>query len=150
MAELNAQNLVEGTANLSNGGRDIYFRRDVGSHLAILSASRAEPVGPFGAPQLAPAINAPSNETNPVVREDGLELWFSSDRGPGAGYRIHVATRPSRMDAFGAPVEVAELNTAGTSYFPAWVSPDGCVIWIASNRPGGAGGADLYRSVRGQ
>lgn len=147
MAELNGTG-AEGTANLSNGGRDIFFRRDVGNHFDLFMASRAAAVGAFGAPQLVPVSVGTFNDSNPVVREDGLELYFASTRGGGGANRTYVATRASRQEPFGLPAAVAELNTAGTANVPAWVSPDGCVIWFASNRPGGAGATDLYRAMR--
>ena len=150
IGELNATMVTEGTANLTNGGREIYFRREVGNNLDLLMASRPAAVGAFGTPQQLVSVNsAPANDTNPVAREDGLELWFASTRGAGVNNnRIHVSTRASKQEPFGAPVLVEELNVAGASNVPAWISPDGCVIWIASNRPGGAGGVDLYRAAR--
>ena len=31
---------------------------------------------------------------------------------------------------------------------PNWLSPDGCVLYMESERPGGAGDIDLYRAQR--
>ncbi len=149
MPELNSASAAEGTPALADEGREIYFRRNTSAQVGneLFVAARAGAVGAFGAAQRLP-VNSASNDSHPVVREDGLELWFASNRAAGNGNRIFVATRPSRQDSFGMPVEVAELNAAGTFNVPAWISPDGCVIWIATNRPGGAGGTDLFRAAR--
>jgi hypothetical protein len=54
--------------------------------------------------------------------------------------------------AFGAPQNLAALNTSG-SEIPVAVSPDGCSLTFASNRETGLGGTEihrLYRATRGQ
>jgi Tol biopolymer transport system component len=94
-------------------------------------------------------LDAPANETQgtPVVSHDGLALYFGWKK-VSATYDIWVATRAATSAAFGAPVPVTELNTSASSETPAWISPDGCRIYLASNRPGGPGGQDIYVAER--
>jgi Tol biopolymer transport system component len=93
-------------------------------------------------------LDAPANESQgtPVVSHDGLALYFGWKAN--ANFDIWVATRASTSATFGAPVPVTELNTLASSETPGWISPDGCRIYLASSRPGGPGGQDIYVAER--
>jgi hypothetical protein len=53
-----------------SGNGDLYY------------ATRADPSGPFGAPQQVPGVNAPNRaDTAPFLSADGCTLYFTSDRG---------------------------------------------------------------------
>ena len=89
-------------------------------------------------------INGADDESFPVVTPDELTLYFSSNRANGAGLQdIYVARRASVSDNFGAPVNLAELNT-GTNDFPTWISDDGCVLYLMSGTM-----YDIYYATRG-
>ncbi|MEM8968263.1 MAG: OmpA family protein [Bacteroidota bacterium] len=45
------------------------------------------------------------------------------------------------------PVKIAALNTRQDDFGP-YLAPDNRTLYFASNRPGGHGGADVYRTVR--
>jgi hypothetical protein len=60
---------------------------------------------------------------------------------------IWIARRASVNDPFGAPANVSELNTANNDQ-PGWLSPDGCRLYLYSDRTGGVGGTDLYIAER--
>ncbi len=69
-------------------------------------------------------------------------LWFSRDRPGGAGgYDIWMSRRGP--DGW-APAVPVPFNTAGREFDPAF-SADGRMVFFCSDRPGGAGGDDLYR-----
>jgi Tol biopolymer transport system component len=93
-------------------------------------------------------LDAPANETQgtPAVSQNGLALYFGWKAN--AAFDIWVATRASTSATFGAPVPVTELNTAAWNDTPGWISPDGCRIYLASDRPGGPGGQDIYVAER--
>jgi hypothetical protein len=71
-------------------------------------------------------------------------LWGSTDRpgGPG-GWDIWISRRTG--DAWSAPAP-APFDTSAKEFDPAF-SPDGRWVYFFSNRPGGAGGDDLYRAA---
>jgi hypothetical protein len=95
-------------------------------------------------------INTPNFATfNPVISTDGLTVFFASDRPlPGsANLNVWYATRTDRTKTFNAPIPVGAVNSDGDEA-PTWVSPDGCVLYIASDRPGGRGLQDIYVSTK--
>lgn len=129
------------------GGYDLWLSR-------LVDGEWAEPT------PLPGAINSAHNEYAPSLSPDGLWLWFASNRPraeedaelppdplvppPSAGdydlYRSGYAgassTPPERLEAMCSPAD---------DVAPAW-SPQGDFVYFASNRDGGAGGFDLYRS----
>lgn len=76
-----------------------------------------------------------------------LDLYFSSDRpgGPG-GFDTYVSHLLAN-GKFSPPVLVEALSTPDTDYLPA-VRKDGLEMYISSNRPGGFGDMDIWRSTR--
>ncbi len=111
-------------------------------------------------------VNTPYNEYGPAITPDGRTLYFASNR-PREGdtdptpagawpatireefhrrtYDLYAASVTAA--GIGQPTPVDELNTPHNEGAPA-VSPGGDFLYFASDRPGGAGGYDLYRSRR--
>lgn len=90
-------------------------------------------------------VSSEYSEVRLAVSPDGnTMLWGSKDRpgGPGS-YDIWMITRTG--ETWSAPASVG-FNTADKDYDPAY-SPDGRHVYFFSNRPGGAGGEDIYRVV---
>jgi hypothetical protein len=84
-------------------------------------------------------------DDDPTLTGDLLELYFNSNR---LGQEdVFVATRESTDDPFDAPVLVVELSTPFIDTVPE-LSPDGLVMTLSSNVPGGAGGFDAFISTR--
>ncbi len=86
-------------------------------------------------------------DIDPWVSPDGESLYFSSIR-PVDGAEVGDAEvwRVDRTgDGWGEPVHVAAVGSDGDE-LGASVSADG-VLWFASDRPGGAGGWDLYTAA---
>jgi WD40-like Beta Propeller Repeat len=113
-------------------GSTLYFMDFYNLYTAANSASG------FAAPQIiAAASSAGDVQGGPVPSADGLTLYFFSSRslvpdgGPGADNNVWMSRRVTTSDAFGAPVNVAELNTPANDE-PVWLSPDGCTLWFAS------------------
>jgi Tol biopolymer transport system component len=133
--------------------------------LALVSACSADPLGvaggatratldaladePWSAPvNLGGTVNSSANEQNAILSRDGLTLYFASDRPGGVGaLDIWVARRASADDPWTTPVNLAAINTPFADFAPA-LSPDGHLLFFASNRPGGAGNNDLYVAMR--
>lgn len=115
---------------------------------------------------LGQSINSSYNEYGPAASPDGRLLYFSSNRprpddrrqpNPDAwpatlreelfhrDYDLYVATVESGEP--GQAIALTALNSPYNEGTPA-VSPVGDFLYFASDRPGGAGGFDLYRSRR--
>lgn len=113
---------------------------------------------------LGPGVNTEFNEYSPAPSPDGSRLYFASNRPrpgekPESAPALWPATiRESRgghdYDLFAAPLNagmpgkaeaLVALNTTANEGTPA-VSPFGDFLYFSSDRPGGAGGFDLWRA----
>lgn len=110
------------------GGYDIWVSRRNGEQW-----SPAAPV-PF---------NSASRDFDPAFSSDGRQVYFCSDRPGGLGgddlYRVAVME-----GGFGVIEHLGPaVNSAGNEFAPM-LSPDGTRLLFSSDRPGGAGGHDLF------
>lgn len=101
-----------------------------------------------GAGAAIAGVNDPTHEdSRPVLTRDELTLYLSSRR-PGTNGDtdgdIWVATKNPSSNAFAAPVNATTLNTTGRD-FPVSLSPDGCTLYLASNRETGLSDTPRYR-----
>jgi hypothetical protein len=109
----------------------------------------------FEAPQLVPGVNSPSDDGQPNLRRDALELYFYSTRPGTLGFAdIFVATRASAHDPWGTPVNVGpSVNTAAGGETRPFLSWDGTTLYFGSTapatvRPGAEGASDIYMTTR--
>jgi len=117
-------------------------------------STRVSADAPWGIPMnLGQIVNTDANERSPALSRDGHYLFFASDRAGGFGaLDLWVSWRPNTHDDFGweSPVNLgAAVNTAATDAGPSFFENDDAGIpqlFIASNRPGGSGGLDIYVS----
>lgn len=114
------------------GGYDIWMSRH--------SAAGWRPATPV-------AFNSAGRDFDPAFSADGRFVYFCSDRPGGSGgddvWRVAV-----RGQGFGAPVNLGPaINSAGKEFAPM-LSPDGRTLLFSSDRPGGAGGHDLFTARR--
>lgn len=106
-----------------------------------------QPGGMLGTINSEPADDI---DRRPVTDADGLILLFASNRSPASGTNLDLyeARRAGIGGEFAAPVRLAEpVNSPGEDR-PGSLSADGCTMYFTSNRPGGAGGFDVYRARR--
>ena len=98
---------------------------------------------------LGPVVNSTAAELGPALSGDGLSLYISVTKPGGFGAMdIWVSQRPTVSDAWGAAVNLgATINTGSTEFVPAF-SEDGHWMFFASDRTGGSGAQDIYRSYR--
>jgi hypothetical protein len=92
-------------------------------------------------------INGEANDDQPSLTEDLLEIYFSSQRPGLGGGDVWFATRGTRADPFAAPRPVLAASSPGIETSPA-ISRDGLTLWVGSNRGGGAGKLDIWRTTR--
>jgi len=134
----------------SLGGEDLWVSR---------RASRRDPWGP--ATNLGPAINTAANERSPALSRNRRLLFFATDRpGGSGGFDIWLSWRADPNDDSGwqPPVNLGTgINSAATDAGPGFLEDAGVrhahpgrwrtvipQLYMASNRPGGPGGLDIY------
>lgn len=114
----------------------------------IVKVAKADFV--FGEPtNLGPTVNSSTNDYDPSMSTDELELYLVSERSGGFGGRdLWVTTRASVSDLWAGPVNLGStINTAYNECCPD-ISSDGLSLFFWSNRPGGSGGEDLWVTTR--
>jgi outer membrane protein OmpA-like peptidoglycan-associated protein len=89
-------------------------------------------------------INTVGHEATIGMSADGQQLLiYKDDQGDGNIYLSY-----QQGNSWGTPSKLSE-NVNSKEWEPsATISPDGNTLFFSSNRPGGFGGRDLYRSVR--
>lgn len=105
-------------------------------------------------PQTVSAVNTASIEGQPFVREDGLEMFFFSNRSGSilspAGTPsndIWYSTRARPTDPWGEPAHLdARVNSGAGETRPS-LSPDGTVLYFGSTRLAGRD-SDVHASRR--
>jgi hypothetical protein len=118
------------------GGPDLY-----------VSAQTAD--GSFGPATHLPGLSSPQSDQRPTVRFDGLEIIFFSNRpGTLGGADLWVSTRETVFDAWSAPENLGSVVNSPSNDAPSYLSSDGRILYMTSDRPGGFGSADLYVTTR--
>ena len=151
----------------THDGTGLYFYSDRDGSLGgydIWLVRRSEQG--WGEPEhLGPSVNSPFNDYGPALSPNDDRLYFASNRPregeltaetPHASWpatiRESFQNRP--YDIYAASITdrgigdariVPELSSVFSEGAPA-VSPSGDFLYFASDRPGGKGGFDIYRS----
>jgi len=97
-------------------------------------------------PEAFPYNSSKYNCTHGFMSADGQYLYFSSDMpGTLGGMDIYVSRREGNR--WGVPQNLgAGVNTANNEIFPS-LSEDGYFLYFSSDKPGGMGGLDIYRTT---
>ena len=107
-------------------------------------------LGPFTAwsnpVNLGPVVNSARNDQAASFSTDGLSLYFSSDRT--GDFDLYVTRRANLQSPWQAPVRLAPTINASTREQNPNLSADGRTLYFSSDRAGGCGGTDLWRSTR--
>jgi len=157
---INTAETEQGVA-LSKKGLSLYFARRPQANVGLggddIWVSQRESVeDEWGAPvKLGPTINTASRDYGPALSRDEHWLFFSSDRPGGFGGTpfgdVWASWRPNVHDDFGwqAPINLGpNVNTPTNDYGATYFENEGGKpqLYFTSDRPGGAGLADLYVS----
>jgi TolB protein len=96
---------------------------------------------------LGPNVNSRADERHPSLRADQWTLYFASDRAGGFG-GFDVWTAEMIEGGAWAPAQNvgADVNTAANEQAPA-VSSTGVALYFASDRAGGFGKLDLWKTI---
>jgi hypothetical protein len=127
---------------LSHDGKRIYFASDSAVQYDIYVVELVTPTQ-AGSAQLVTGIDSPAEDSNPTLSADELFIVFSSMRGGGA-YELYYARRSSSTESFGVPQLLPVVNTSASDSEPC--IDDGGELFFSSDRPGGQGNMDIYRS----
>ncbi len=123
----------------------LYFssNRLGGSGFDDIYTSTLQRDGTFGPAVPVPELNTASNDRQPAIRRDGLEMFFGSDRpGTFGAIDLWVATRATTRAPWSTPVNLGPVvNTTLIDGRPA-LSFDGTTLYFQSTRPGGLGPCD--------
>jgi len=94
-------------------------------------------------------INTAYNDQNVSVTENGLSLFFMSDRPDGHGQSdIWMSTRETTEDDWGTPENCGSSVNSAYKEFTSCISADGLELYIGSGRPKSSGGYDLWVTKR--
>ena len=98
-------------------------------------------------PGAHPTFNTVALEGCPFAARDGKTFFLASNRAGGlGGIDIYVSTRESVDESWGAPVNVGSpVNSTSDDFCPT-LARDGHTFYFVSDRPGGCGGDDIYKS----
>jgi len=119
-------------------GRYLYFDRPVtgtGRDIFVMNLTTG------GAPTLVPELNSQYDEGHAILSDDLLTIYFASTRiglstSDGSGpANILTAHRSTPTGTFTNLALVSELNT-DSAEIPSYLSPDGCTLYIDSDRSG--------------
>lgn len=120
----------------ASGLRLVLYRDLGGGDRSIFEATRATAADAWGTPVLVPSLDTAGSEHSPCLTNDGLAIYFGTDRGGTAGvHDLYIATRPSVTAPFATPEPVPGINDAADDDDP-WVSPDGHWLVFSSQRTG--------------
>ncbi len=152
----------------SRDGQSLYFYSDRpgGSGGYDLWVARRSTTGWHEPINLGPLVNSEFNDYGPALTPDSSVLYFASNRPDPAGHEAHdpdawPATLREDLyqhdydlyasaltpEGMAKAIPLTTLNTPFNDGAPA-VSSFGDFLYFASDRSGGEGGFDLYRSWR--
>jgi hypothetical protein len=115
--------------------------------MLALSAIGAEPM--FGAPQCPDVLNGPYDDRATSISNDGLSVYFHSDRPNGfGGDDIWVSRYDPATGRWGEPSNLGPPVNTADHEFHAWITSNGLSLYFASDRPGGKITYDLWVSKR--
>ncbi len=112
-------------------------------------STRPDAAASWGAPvNLGPAVNTAGMDMGAALTADSLTLFFSSYHRPGGRgqFDLWMASRSSKAEPFGRPVNLGALVNSGLSDEQPALSADGRTLYFASLRPGGQGERDLWQA----
>lgn len=121
----------------------------LGAALMTTLALARPSFGPWSAPiNVGPPLNTQYNDMYAVLTADGLTVYFTSDRPGGLGGNdLWVSRRESTDAPWGVPENLAILNSPFDDSLSV-LSTSENIMYFQSDRPGGCGAGDLWRSQR--
>ena len=113
-------------------------------------ATRPSIDAPWLAPvNLGPTVNSTADEHSLSLSADALTLYFTSKRAGGFGRGdLWLTKRTTIDDPWGTPENLGSTVNSPDDELALGISTDGLSLTFTSNRAGGSGGYDLWRTTR--
>ncbi len=93
---------------------------------------------------LGDSVNTGGSETSPFIHYDNQTLYFASDGHAGLGGKDLFYVRKKADGTWGTPVNLGYPINTHKDEISLFVNSTGDMAYIASDRPGGKGGQDIY------
>jgi hypothetical protein len=141
----------DGGPGISADGLSLYFTSLRGGAADLWVATRESINDDWEVPvSLGPTVNnSAAWDGGLSISNDGLELYFASNRtGGSGGYDLWVTRRATRNDSWGAPVNLGPNINTSVDDTDVCISADGLSLFIESYRNGGHGSNDLWVTNR--
>ena len=138
----------------TTGRTQLYFssgRPGLGLLDIYVSEAVSDEKGDFGPPSRVAELSTSYTDYQPVLRRDGLELFFASNRPGSIGTYpdLWTSTRVSTLDPWSPPVSLGTLVNSDQYDFHPTLSWDGTTLIFASERGGpGVVWGDLWMTTR--
>ncbi|OGU39788.1 MAG: hypothetical protein A2X61_10485 [Ignavibacteria bacterium GWB2_35_12] len=133
---------------LSSDGSTLYFASDRqgGKGESDIYVSTGTRGGWSKAVNIGSPVNSASNEMSPVIAADNKSMTFASDKDGGmGGYDIYITK--NHGGSFTAPFNPGEPINSSSDEFFYIAKANSDIAYFSSDRPGGAGGLDIYMAV---
>lgn len=133
--ELNSPGLDSGPAYFENeGGRpQLYFASNRAGTMDLY-VSELQDDGTWGPPAPIVELNTTFEESRPSLRQDGLEMVFTSSRGGNAD--LYSSERATLTSPWAPSVSLGPVVNSPDVDQQASLSPDGTTLYFGSTRPG--------------
>lgn len=126
-----------------NGGALYYFREHDGGALMMAERASDGGVGP------GTALSAQTDRGYPAsLTETTKPIQLYGERYYGNGTKPKLYTSTWNGAELGLPMELTDLNDAGTRNEAAFITKDGRTLYFSSDRPGGEGRGNLWVAHR--
>lgn len=133
--------------HLSDDGLTLYYTRAMSRGPSSLwVAQRPTRSAAFVAPTMVPGFDETTNAGFAALTSDGLVMYV--ERSVAGDLDVWLTTRASSTDPWGPLERLEEASLAGFQDGDPTITADGLELYFSSNRPGGAGGADVWRLRR--
>jgi outer membrane protein OmpA-like peptidoglycan-associated protein/Tol biopolymer transport system component len=133
--------------SITADGEKMIFSRNINDNEDFYIAEKKDNKWSIPVP-LSNKINTPKfNEGAQSISADGKYLFFTGCNRPDGLGRCDVYVSHKEGNNWGEPFNLgAPLNTPYWESQPT-ISPDGNTLYFVSNRPGGQGGYDIWKSM---
>ena len=126
----------------------LYFARltdDTWNKSDIYYATRTSKYAQFDNAKLLTEVNTSRGESMPCISENGLKLYFSSNRDKVGDIDIYVATRNNVSEPFSTPTIVSNLSSTDPDLTP-YIARDNYSFYFSWGLAGESN--DIYIATR--